>query len=208
MLVFDEKVLTERLKGMDPLCRTAFALACAERLFPLYALNSARSSRGAPGRLRSTLDENWGRLIKGGTACEQPFLQEYDYLLLEPEAEGAQADPLGPLAEDAVAALAYACRSQVTGEPANAMWAARRGYEAVDYIAHTLEGMDYDTPEGEHAILTRRYVQMELRSQLRDIEELARVSNDRQNVVALVEKLRKRASDEGSTLAAKVDALV
>jgi hypothetical protein len=149
----------------------------------------------------------WESVRRGQTSCEQPFLNEYESLIPGEQVERSKRTPLDPLAEDAVAALAYASQCQVTGEAENAVRAARRGYEAVDYIAHTLEGMDYDTREAQAAILNKEYVQAELQRQLRDIAELERVPPDGRGIENGVNTFRNRAKSEATTLVSVVSAL-
>jgi uncharacterized protein YjaG (DUF416 family) len=200
MIAFDEQALKARLEGVAPGWRLLFALSCAERLFPLYKL----FSEGTPNRLRSTSDQLWESVRRGQTDGAQPFLDEYESLIPGEEVERSKRTLLDPLAEDAVAALAYACQCQVTGEAEDAVCAAQCGYEVVDYIAHGLEDMDYDTPEGQAAILNKDYVQVELQRQLRDIGELERAARENTRMEQVVETFRSRAASEGKTLAAVV----
>jgi uncharacterized protein YjaG (DUF416 family) len=204
MVAFDEQALKERLEGVGPRWRLLFALSCAERLFALYKLFSERTRQGAPNRLRSTLDQLWEEVLREQAGREQPFLNEYEALIPGEEVERSKRTLLDPLAENAVSALAYACQCQATGETANAVWGAQCGYEAVDYIAHGLEDMDYDTPEAQAAILNKDYVQAELQRQLRDIGELERAAREKTRMEQVVETFRSRATSEGKTLAAVV----
>ncbi len=207
MVAFDEQALKERLEGIGARWRLLFAVSCAERLFPLYKFFSERTRQGAPNRLRSTLDQLWESVRRGRTGGEQPFLDEYESLIPGDEVEQSKRTLLDPLAEDAVAALAYACQCQVTGQTENAVWAARRGYEAVDYVAHGLEGMDYGTPETEKAILKKDYVQAELQQQYRDLDELERAAREGTRAEQVVETFLSRATSEGKTLIGVVSAL-
>jgi uncharacterized protein YjaG (DUF416 family) len=207
MVAFDEQSVKERLEEIGPRWRLLFAVSCAERLFPVYKLFSERTQQGAPNRLRSTLDQLWESARREETSREQPFLNEYEALIPGDDVERSKRTLLDPLAEDAVATLAYACQCQVTGETGDAVWAARRGYEAVDYVAHGLEDMDYDTPEAQAAILQKDYVQAELQRQLRDIGELERAAGERRGTEHVVETFRGRAMSEGMTLVTIVSAL-
>lgn len=204
MVKFDRQLLKDRLEGVSPRYRTLFALSIAERLFPLYQLFCEATGRGRPSYLRSTLDHLWELALRGETGREEPFLSDYESLI---PGEDAAWHPLNGLADDAVAALAYACQCQLTGDTESALWAAERGCEAVDYIAHTLEGMDYDTPEALAAILKKTYVQAELQRQLRDVAELENVVRDGSGIERLVETFRNRAKSEGVTLVPVVSAL-
>jgi uncharacterized protein YjaG (DUF416 family) len=194
VIAFDRQLLQDRLEKLDPLCRTLFALSCAERLFPLYKAFSEKAVQAAPNRLRSTLDHLWEGARRKKTPHAEPFLEEYESLL---PGEDAKWMPLNPLAENAVTALAYACQS---GEAENAAWAAVQDYEAVDYIAHTLGGIDFKGPEAEAAILRTEYVQAEIKRQLRDLAELEHAARDGKGIENSVEPLRRQAEWEGMTL--------
>lgn len=204
MVMFDEQFLKNRLESISPHCRALFALTCAERLFPLYQLFSEKTGRGRPNYLRSTLDHLWELALSGETGYKESFLGDYQSLIL---GENAEWDLLNGLADDAVASLAYACQCQLTGETQSAYWAAVRGYEAVDYTAHTLEGMDYDTPAAEVAILQKEYVQAEIQRQLRDVAELESVACNGTELERFVKTLRNRAKSEGMTLVSIVSVL-
>jgi uncharacterized protein YjaG (DUF416 family) len=197
---FDRQSLVARLEKLSAPWRTLFALSCAERLFPLYKAFSEKTMQGAPIGLRSTLDDLWESVAKGLTGVKQPFLDEYESLIPSDDVERTDRTRLDALADDAVAALAYTCQCQLTGETQNAVWAAERDYEAVDYIAHTLGGIDFKGPEEEEAILRTEYVQAELHHQLRDLTELEQAARDEENPELVVERLRFRAKFEGMTL--------
>lgn len=198
MTAFDKQVLQNRLDDIGPNGRTLFALSCAERLFPLYKSYGEASRQGDAGRLRSTLNQLWESMTSQQPCGKLSYLDEYESLIPH---EDEQWTPLNPLAENAVAALAYACQCQVDGHTDNALWAAVQGYEAVDYIAHTLEGIEFEGPGAEAAILSNEHVQREIQNQLQDIAELERTSIKGGNVEGLVEAFRRRAESEGHSLA-------
>jgi len=204
MVVFDRDSLKDRLEGVSHHCRVLFALSCAERLFPLYELFSERTSYGDSTCLRSTLDHLWESVLRGQTGSKEPFLNDYESLV---PGEDSEYTPFNAIAENAVAALTYACRCQQTGDTASAVWTAVQGYEAVDYIANTLEGIDYRTPEGEALILKKEYVQAEIQRQLRDIAELEEVARDVVALERIVTTFRNRAKCEGMALVPIVSAL-
>ncbi len=204
MVKFDRQLLKDRLEGVSPRCRMLFALSIAERLFPLYQSFCETTGRGRPNYLRSTLDHMWELALRGQTGYEEPFLSDYESLI---PGEDAEWNPLNGLADDAVAALAYACQCELTGDTQSAAWAAERGCDAVDYIAHTLEAMPYDTPEAREAILKKEYVQAEIKRQLRDIAELENVACDGLGIEHVVETFRNRAASEGVALVPLVAAL-
>jgi uncharacterized protein YjaG (DUF416 family) len=204
MVKFDRDLLKDRLQDVGPRCRALFAVAIAERLFPLYQAFSEKTSRGRPNYLRSTLDHLWELVLRGQTGQKEPFLSNYEPLI---PGEDTDWTPLNPLAENAVASLAYACQCQLTGETEGAVWAATQGYEVVDYIAHTLGGVDFAGPEAEAAILKSEYVQDEIERQLCDLSELEKVAGAGSEVEDVVKIFRDRARFEGMRLAPVASAL-
>lgn len=181
-----------------------FAVAVAERLYPAYKLFFEKSGWGSPNYLRATLDHLWESAQRGRIGYEEPFLSDYESLFL---GEGAEWSPLNPLSENAVVALTYACQCQQKGDTESAAWAAVQGYEAVDYIAHTLGKIAFKGPEAEVAILKTEYVQAEIERQLRDITELEKMARDQSGIESVVETFRNRAGSEGLTLVPIVCAL-
>ena len=204
MVEFDRQSLKDRLEGVNSLCRVLFAVAVAERLYPTYKLFFEKSGWGSAGYLRETLDRLWESALRGQIGSEEPLLSDYESLFL---GEGAEWSPLNPLSENAVVALTYACQCQREGDAENAAWAAVQGYEAVDYIAHTLGKIDFKGPEAEAAILKTGFVQAEIERQLRDVTELERIARDSSGIEGIVETFRKRAASEGITLLPVVAAL-
>jgi uncharacterized protein YjaG (DUF416 family) len=194
VVAFDRQSLKERLEKLSPLKRALFAVSCAERLFPLYKAFSEKAVQAAPERLQTTLDHLWEAARRKETPNEEPFLEEYESLI---PGEDAEWMPLNTLAENAVAALAYAFQST---EAENAAWAAVQGYEAVDYIAHSLGAIDFKESEAEAAILKTECVQTEIQRQLRDVAELERSGSDEKGIEHVVENFRNRAVSEGLTL--------
>jgi len=204
MVAFDEQSLKCELTGITPIGRVLFALSCAERLYPLYELYAEKTGKNNRACVRSTLDQLWQSARGEQRTSEQSFLEEYESLV---PGERAQWTPLNPLAENAVDAVAYACRCQSTGETENAVWAAVQGYEAVDYIAHTLQGIDFNEPGAEHVILKTEYVQTELQRQLRDLAELESVSDVATQIDNVMKTLQNRAKAEGNEFVSLASAL-
>lgn len=204
MVKFDRQLLKDRLEGINPLSRLLFAVAVAERLYPTYKLFFEKTGWGSADYLRETLDHLWESAFRGQIGLEEPFVSDYESLFL---GEGAEWSPLNPLSENAVVALTYACQCQQAGDAENAAWSAVQGYEAVDYLAHTLGKIDFNAPKAEAKILQTEYVQAELQRQLRDLTELEKVSRDGSGVESVVETFRDRAASEGLTLLPVVTAL-
>lgn len=197
MLVFDEKMLAERLRRMSSLHQALFALCCAERLFQVYRLYCEETARGDVGFVRSLLDRLWQLAEPQHSGAIQSLLVKCESLIPDEDVDWV---PLTALAENAVAAVAYVCRCQTTGNMENAVWAAVQGYEAVEYLARRLERIDFEAPGAERAVVETEYVQSELERQLRDLGELERAGVDEANIAEVVMTLRARAEVAGADL--------
>jgi len=195
MLQFDQEWLLSRLRRLSASERLTFALTCAERLFALYAVYAADTGLGRPDHLRSTLDSLVEVIASGKHGTALTFLEDYEALI---PGDNAEWTPLNPLAENAVAAIAYACYCARNADPQDAAWAALQGYEAVDYLACTLSGVDFSRREAESAILGTEYVQAELLRQSRDLAEIEGNTGDDAASVGLA--LVSRARIESQTL--------
>lgn len=191
MVRYDEDMMMVRLRGMNARSRTAFAAACAERLLPAYRIFAVRKEHGASAVLEEALAMLWKTL--SGTALEG----------IEYAAEAEKCEALVPgedeeqetaYAQNAVAAVAYALRTFVTGDAQEAIWAARQGYEAADLRVVRQGGLDLNAPGSEDLILSHPIVQAELTRQERDLQELAEASND--DLPRLISELRERAKRE------------
>jgi hypothetical protein len=95
--------------------------------------------------------------------------------LIPPEDDGWD-DVERAYAEDAAAALGYAFRARMTGDPQEAAWASRRAYEAID---HFVQGKSSGTTLDDAAILSHPLVQSELARQERDLNDLAAMTTGR-----------------------------
>lgn len=82
----------------------------------------------------------------------------------------------------------------------NAIWAAVQGYEAVDYIIHTIHEISFNGPEAEMAILINPLVQNEIERQIKDVVELEKCSDNESVLMELGKKFHRKAASEGSAL--------
>jgi hypothetical protein len=130
---YDEGGFLHRLEQLDRASKTAFAAACAERLWPLverYA-SVAAVPVGQIAALRAALDAVWRGCVGGSediagvqVLAESMVPREDDQWVFE-----------AGYGQNAIAAVAYAARTWLTGEAQEAVWAARQVYEAADYGA-------------------------------------------------------------------------
>lgn len=207
MLSFDRESLTRRLDGITPRSRTVFALACSERLLPMYEAYSAKSPRARWDYLRTKADNLWDQLSEGVLRPDHEFLTEYPSLAPGDNTPRSERTLLDPLAENTVLALGSAWESHVSGESEKAFWAAEQAYEAMDYMAQNLEDIDYGEPDGEEALRQSDLVQDELKRQLDNLTTLEQVSEGDTKYVALLKTLRDQAKIDGQALKIAADAL-
>jgi hypothetical protein len=115
--------------------RTAFAAACAERIWPLVERYASAVSLPLRDRqvLRDALDAAWGAAMGAGSEEDVRFAQEAADALVPCEDDAWVVE--SGYAQNGIAAIAYAARTWLTDDPQEAVWAARQVYEAADYAA-------------------------------------------------------------------------
>lgn len=192
ILKFDESQLRVRLRSLPSTHRVLFASACAQRLVgePPEEINL----RNQLEKVQELMSSVWEALlsgdmpdVEGGLAyCES--LCVYDPDLVPDGEEGSK------MIEDAAMAVAGVLTALKSGEPEDALEAARIAFDAADSAAMDAIGMEVGiapddgyligspgtVPELPGAtvidpdqIRTHELVQTELRRQQRDIDELA-----------------------------------
>jgi uncharacterized protein YjaG (DUF416 family) len=188
---YDESEVRARLARVARAERTAFAAACAERLYPLYERYALAVEGGAPYVLRAVLNKAWD-VARGAPARDADVLQaQRDAESMVPD-ESEEWDLRLAYAQNAVAAAAYAVRTWLSDDPQEAVWAARQVYDAADLAASP--DSEVTTPEVEQAIFDSTVVQdahMGVAADLNAIESRA----------VDMEALRARARNEGAVWA-------
>jgi uncharacterized protein YjaG (DUF416 family) len=180
---YDEPGLVARLGALDRRDKTAFAAACAERVFPAferYALSVGQPANA--GSLRSVLDDVWAAI--SGVAVDlvgQQVLAED----LVPDDEGVWTHEMG-YGQNGAAATAYAVRTWLTDDPQEAGWAARQVYELADYAV--VSG-DLDAAGGKSLPESDVRASAIVQEALRAIEvDLGRVEGDLGDSIRLVRR--------------------
>lgn len=96
--------------------------------------------------------------------------------------------------ENALAALAYALQTAVTGDPQLAVWSARQAIEALDLDASERLGVRTYDEESEAAIAADPLVQAELGRQEADLRDAASINpGDPRSVTALRDRAQRDA---------------
>lgn len=208
VLTFDKESLKSRLDGMSTRSRTAFALACAERLMPLYHAFSVRNANSRWSYLRSMADNLWDQLRTDTVMPNVEFLKVYASLAPGDDWPTSEFTLLNPLAENAVLALGAAWKCHLEKDSRCACFSAGHAYEAVDYLAQNVGGLDYRDIGGEDTILKTHVVQNELSRQIDDLAMLENASEQDSTYLDIIDLMRKQAIDSGKSLEKVAQALV
>lgn len=156
---------------------TGFALACAERLLPSYHRYCQEYGCGKWEVVRRQADELWIQLHDGIVAPDEYFVSSYSSLAPSDNVPKAARTPLDALAENTILALGAAWECYRDSDPSKALWSSQQGYEAADYLAQRLVGIDFREPAGERDLVSSGYVQRELKAQWNDILTLNRLDD-------------------------------
>jgi hypothetical protein len=119
---FNPTALRAALEDLSPRRRTTFSLLCATRLAPAFQHRTV--TRETFGSCHAEL---WKHILTGPTAVPIPQALHTSVEALVPDEEGE-----APHAEDAIAALEFACRCAISGNPEEAAWSAERAYNTLD----------------------------------------------------------------------------
>jgi hypothetical protein len=192
MLAYDEDERIRRLDRLPAKLRVAFALACAERLMGGFRTYSGGRSSRDEEVLAQIMNQLWQDTQGNGRLSSAELAQMLDTCMALMPGEGDSAPHLGDaIAEDCVAAIAYAIRCRQNGQSQQAAWAACRAYEALDQYVIRKDSLNVYSPGGESQVLADPRVQAELRRQQTDIDELSSMSTeDLTRLKALQERSR------------------
>ncbi len=192
MVAYDEADINARLAKLDRFHRTAFAAACAERLWPLFERYARATGEGDVEALRSILDMAWSA-AQGVEVEEMAGAQAAAAMV--PAEGGEWVFEMG-YGQNAAAAVAYALRARQTDDPQEAVWSARQLYEAADYAAQrALPDLDLNAPGVERALFQSPAVQSALAALSADLIDIE--SSEGHDWVLL----RERAREEGEVWA-------
>lgn len=173
MYKFDESLLLEQITPLSSQARVAFAAAAATRQlgnYERFSRNLNPQNELIPRKIVTQLWEDL-QLIQIRRAKWQTKLDEVMDLLPEENDDWMIAHTL---ADDALSSLAYAIRCLLIPEPQEAVWAARRAYEAADQAAIRILGVHPGSPDTELTISMHVFVQRELSRQQNDLSLLRR----------------------------------
>ncbi|MCX9158569.1 hypothetical protein OPU71_20850 [Niveibacterium sp. 24ML] len=157
MHTFDEPALFAALEKLPTAERVAFAFAAAMRVQKLGHELQSEACR---------------TLLANARHAVAAYLLTAKFSAGEIARLSSSLDELPELDDDQVAASAYMLRCVLTGEAKNALWAARRAYDAADQRAQDEFEVEEFSPTVEKAILSSQVVQSELRAQANDLSLL------------------------------------
>jgi uncharacterized protein YjaG (DUF416 family) len=193
-LRYDEQQVIDRLHRVSQWSRGVFAASCAQRLLSASVSLLERQGKAPDHELADVLERLWSDL-EGRQMSKSELEQNLERCMCATyHHEDKQGVAKYEVAEDTVAAVAYALRCRLNGQEQEAAWAARRVYEALDEYVITSDGIDINRPRGELRVLSHPVVQAELIRQRRDMDELVLSGVDNPRVAA---KFRERANMEG-----------
>jgi len=176
MVSYDESAIRARLARLDRASRTAYASACAERLWPLFERYAQATGEGDPAVLRGVLDEVW-LAAQGVNAGDLSQAQEVAEDMV-PVDEGEWVLEMGH-GQNAAAAVAYAVRTWLTEDPQEGVWAARQVYEAADYAAQrSLPALDLNAAGAEEELFQSRIVQAAVTGLAEDLDTVEAPASD------------------------------
>jgi hypothetical protein len=179
-LTHDETTLTEDLASIPREAGVAFAAACARRL------TAASQANGIDVTLVLSAVDRLREFAVGRDIGDVAEL-EAKLIAIMPDEDDC-ADLPDFVYGDAIASTVYTLLYASGGDVQNAVWAARRAYEAVDLCAgRTVEGTVF-TPDVEAATLGHPWVQSELRRQRRDLQSLLVKPDDVQSRQSLIDR--------------------
>jgi uncharacterized protein YjaG (DUF416 family) len=169
--------LNAAIAGLSKRKRLAFALACAERLYPNYLAFVRDYDWRGPQSLRKVLDSVW-RSVREASAHSCPTAELLSELeSVEPETEDFST-PLVSAALDAVAAAELVLRLAEIDDVAVASQVASLCLDTVQMYARAIEPMNPTSPGFLNTLLSHHLVQDEIRWIHRDLGFLSEMSEN------------------------------
>ena len=193
---YDEGELVRRLAAVGRAEKTAFAAACAERLWPLFDRYARITGRDSSS-LAQALADVWR--VAAGESDDDLVGQEQLAEGLIPDEDDEPWVWESGYAQNAAASVAYAASTWRTDDPQEAAWAGRQVHEAADYGAqHAMTQLDLNAPGALKRLSENPIVQAALEAIEADLVLVERGG------LEAVDALRERASRDGSDWAAQM----
>jgi uncharacterized protein YjaG (DUF416 family) len=170
---YDEPALIAKLSRLPRKLMVLPALLAATRLLPNYVRFHAKTGRGDEAAVLDLHAALWRELAGNGAMSEAELRDAATRAEgLVPSEEDDWDEETQAYAEDAAAALTYACTALADNDAQNAAYALRRAYDSTDFLAQRTDGLPEERSAREHALLTHPVVQAELGRQARDLDDV------------------------------------
>ena len=200
---FNDIELKNRLSKLPCCSMVAFSASCAERLLPAYGRYSKQVQLDpeTSGLFDRCIEMIWSLLQSqlGETReIEEMALACSDNI---PEEEMAlQAGE--PYAADAATAVVFSLKALLSCEPQQAVWSARRAYDAIDNFVAVSAHSELSSSFDEDQILSHPLVQSELERQELDLLILEGQENGA-SLDEVFQRMRQKARDDAQIFFAK-----
>jgi len=190
---FNEKALLKAIKGVPWKAQLAFALSCAERLYPNYLAFVKQQSWGEPSVLRAALDLGWS--VLEGHASDLSDLKSLGDAVQRAEPETEDFDTiLVSSALDAAASAGLVLQFLKDRNARVVVEIATLCRDTVDMFVQDVEGLTPSQPNFEEKILKHDLMQRELQRQHADLEELRNFTGTAEETARLKAKWRDSSS--------------
>jgi uncharacterized protein len=187
--VFNEARLLQHLEGLHPQSGLAFALSCAERLYPNYLAFVRAHAWGDSEAVRQALDLAWRALGPSPISAE-----ERDTLLARCEAAAPDTEEFASghvsAALDAACAACLLLEFLRDGDAGLVAQLAALCRDTVDMYVQELEQLAPPDPNLEERIHTHRLMQQELARQRADLALLREPPVAAEQLSALMSRWR------------------
>jgi uncharacterized protein len=190
MLEFDDKQLISQLDRLPARLRAVFAAACAERLVPNYVRYAADTGKFDRSLLTTALATLWNNIQENehDEDALRDQVAQCELLLSDQNFPELECDPY---AEDAVVSTIYAITTRLDGSSQDAMWAARRVLDSLEYLP--LMRDDGSGPALDDRLMAEPLVQAELLRQQADMRDLLSIAEGTTKQDEIISQLHERA---------------
>ncbi len=184
MQTFNPDALAQSLNELGSESRVAYALSCAERLFPNYLVFARHHSWGDPEAIRDALDLAWRVLFDGMRDLPAHHDMRYRVQQAEPDTNMFDSIYVSP-ALDAAASAGLTLDLLSDDDARHVVDIASLARDTVDMYIQEHEGMAPNDPLLERRILEHPLMQKELQRQAHDLIVLRNMAWSPQSISSL-----------------------
>jgi hypothetical protein len=191
---YSDQVLMSALQPLPPLALIIVAGSSATRLLQSYRSFHELTGWGNPEQHKTAVEAVWEFAL--GTQLTKSYYEDQSEQLVSlimPDTDDSWI-PLCAYADNALASAAFALRTVANPTAQEALWAARRVYDSLDYYVNQRNpSLDWNASGVEEWIESNPMIQEELERQERDITELKAVKEFNSTII---QQFRHRAECE------------